>query len=134
MKGMDMSTGSLFAMQMAVNGVAAGREVRYDAPRARKSDPATSHQAAASMQEAAQAHREQILGFLGAQGATGATGNEIDRALGWRSATANRRLKELSNAGLVLDSGERRPTETGRLATVYVLAPLAYSAADIVRP
>ena len=91
------------------------------APRARPSDPATSHAAAASMRTAAHTQRLQILEYLGTCGERGSTADETDLALGWRSGRAGRRYGELVGLGLVSVASGTRKTSTGREAQVYVL-------------
>ena len=86
-------------------------------PRDRRTDPNTSHAAAASMLEGAASHRAKILAFLREHG--GATGDGLDDALGWRHATANRRLPELRELGLVTMTDEMRVTRSGRRARVW---------------
>lgn len=86
------------------------------APRARRTDPRTSHLAAQSMVERANTHRARILEAL-AEGPL--TGDELDQRFGWRAATACRRLKELVDAGLIERCQELRFTSAGRPAHLY---------------
>lgn len=81
-------------------------------PRARSTDPQTSHDAAASMVEGAKAQRERILEILRERGPMNAY--EIDKAIGWRETTAGRRLKELAhpNVGLVKMTVHTRATRS----------------------
>ena len=85
----------------------------------RESDPETSKDAAESMVETAANHRQQILNFLGGHGP--ATGDAIDEALGWKHATANRRLPELRAQGRVVMTTETAPTRSGRQARIWEL-------------
>lgn len=51
-----------------------------------------------------------------------ATGDELDIALegpGWPPRAATKALNKLKRTGAVVDTGERRPTRTGRNAAVY---------------
>lgn len=64
-------------------------------------------------------HR-QVLSFIVGQHAHGATDEEISIGLKMHPDTARARRVELRDAGLVLDSGKRRPTQSGRAATVWV--------------
>lgn len=89
----------------------------YSPPRARNTDPETSHQAAASMAEGASGHRRAIMVALRTKG--GMTGDALDDLLSWKSATACRRLKELVDSGLVVRTIEVRKTRSGRDAGVY---------------
>ena len=91
-------------------------------PRARTSDPETSHAAAKSMVEAAASQRFRLLAYLRKQGSHGATGAEIDFALEWRPCSANRRLKELEVAKLATRTTVTRPTLSGRAAEVWLSA------------
>ena len=119
---MDQSTSDLFASAMAVNGLARGNEVRYDPPRARASDPATSHEAAASVKESAAIQREMIVNLIRRRGPL--TNDEIDEAFAWREGTASRRTIELYRHGdLQRDPRTVRETRTGRKAMVNILAP-----------
>ncbi len=87
--------------------------------KARRTDPQTSHDAAASMRGAADAQRRQVLGTLALHGPL--TADEIDEHVEWRATTAGRRLKELETAGLVVRTPVTRPTRSGRQATVWSL-------------
>lgn len=90
-------------------------------PRARASDPATSHDAAASMRAAAHAQRDSILTVLRAYGPQ--TSAEVDARLGWTDR-AHRRMKELETAGRVARvPGVTRPTPRGRQAEVWRAVP-----------
>jgi hypothetical protein len=89
-------------------------------PRARASDPETSHEAAASMLDTAARQRLRILAFLNDCGTNGATSNEIDQHFGWDAATAGRRMKELTDMGVVTRTARRRVTTRGRRAAVYI--------------
>jgi predicted ArsR family transcriptional regulator len=91
---------------------------------ARRTDPPTSHAAAASMRDYAEAQRWMIVQLLGFA-KTGLTADEIDLRAGWRPTTAGRRLGELVRTGRVrvkVVNGEpvTRPTRSGRPAQVYV--------------
>ena len=88
-------------------------------PRARRTDPNTSHEAAVTMRETAASPRSKILAFLKEHG--GATGDGLDEALGWKHATANRRLPELRELGLVTMTDEMGVTRSGRRARIWRL-------------
>lgn len=90
-------------------------------PRARTGDPDTSHSAAASMREGAESHRRAILDALLHGGPM--TGDALDERLGWNHATANRRLPELREAGLVEMTAEKAVTRSGRFARLWRLTP-----------
>jgi len=84
-------------------------------PRARRTDPVTSHMAARSMREPAHHQRERIVALLTSQCLTH---DAIDDRLGWPHPTAARRMKELVRAGLVEVCGEAE-TASGRKAHTY---------------
>ena len=85
-------------------------------PRARQTDPETSHLAAVSMAEGAGAQRERILQEL----ATGPwTADQIDDHIGWRPTTAGRRLSELREMGLVRMLESTGTTRSGRRARLW---------------
>ena len=52
----------------------------------------------------------------------GWTCDELEVHMGMRHQTVSPRLLELVEAGRIEDSGERRPTRSGRGARVYVLS------------
>ena len=83
------------------------------APRARATDPLTSFQAADRMVEGAKYHRYRILGHLRRIAPATATKDEAGHATGLDDVQAARRLSELKDAGLIEDSGERRPSKSG---------------------
>jgi predicted ArsR family transcriptional regulator len=87
-------------------------------PRARATDPQTSHDAATSMVEHANAHRVAMLRAL-QEAPDGLTCDEIETQLGWRYATASRRMNELVAKGLAVGTIDTRPTRSGRSAVVY---------------
>jgi predicted ArsR family transcriptional regulator len=67
---------------------------------------------------AVRARREQqILEYIKTTG--GATCWEIENALGLLHQSASATITRLRNAGHLVDTGERRPTNTGRMATVW---------------
>jgi Fic family protein len=83
-----------------------------------KSD--TSHQAAQSIKPRRTALQDHVE-FSVKYGLfpPGATCDEIERATGLSHQTASARLRELVLNGRIEDSGERRKTRSGRLATVW---------------
>ena len=82
-------------------------------PTSKKAAESISGKAAASM-------RTEILSFISSSG--GATDDEVESALSMRHQTASARRRELVLLGLVKDSRKRRPTRSGRNATVWVPA------------
>jgi hypothetical protein len=91
-------------------------------PAFRSGAPATSREAAYSMVGPAKKQRADVLAFLIERGEAGATDAEIEAALGMRHQSASPRRGELVASGLVVDSGKRRPTPSGRRAVVWVPA------------
>ena len=95
-----------------------GRDA-FTEPRARSTDPETSHAAGRAVDASGQ--REDIMDLLRIARFSltgGMTADEIDKEAGWRVTTAGRRLSELKRRGLVEKCGERR-TRSGRMAAVY---------------
>lgn len=92
-------------------------------PRARRTDPATSHDAAASVNSLRHTHQI-IVTLLRLEG--GMTDEELLYL--WNDRIAERispsglrtRRSELVDMGMVRDSGECRPLESGRMAIVWV--------------
>ncbi|HUT10728.1 MAG TPA: hypothetical protein VMY42_09545 [Thermoguttaceae bacterium] len=66
--------------------------------------------------------QQAVLGFIRGRGDRGATDQELAAGLELQSDTTRARRVELRDAGLVCDSGRRRPTSTGRAATVWIAA------------
>lgn len=96
-------------------------------PRARRTDPATSHAAARSVDPASLPHvKRVILSLLALEG--GKTDEEL--AYLWHERIADpisgsglrTRRAELVDAGLVRDSGTRRAIASGRSAIVWEVA------------
>lgn len=87
--------------------------VRHDPPR-------TSREARRSIERTAPTMADRVLAFVRARGARGCTDEEAELALGLRSQSYTPRRRELVQAGLVLDSGQRRATTSGRAAVVWV--------------
>ena len=95
-------------------------------PPARHNAPAgTSEVAAALIDGSAKDLRARVLAFIIERGQHGATDDEGEAALGIKPQTYTPRRGELAKLGLVADSGERRPTASGRPAAVWVPARLA---------
>ena len=87
-------------------------------PRARTTDPDTSHEAAAASESTAATQRVLILAWLRRR-PEGCTPDELDVALFSGEHTAGRRLKELGAA--VARSDETRPSRKGVRALVWRL-------------
>lgn len=86
-------------------------------PASRLTDPETSHLAARSARTTAASHRQQILDALKARGPM--TGDELDCLFNWPHATANCRLSDLKDGGLIVRLADSRPTRSGRSAWLW---------------
>lgn len=90
-------------------------------PPARHNAPAgTSGVAADRIAGHAKDLRARVLAFIVEQGPHGATDDEGETALGIKCQTYTPRRGELVALGLVVDSGRRRNTASGRPAAVWV--------------
>ena len=69
--------------------------------------------------------RARVLAFIVGQGPHGATDDEGEAALGIKCQTYTPRRGELVALGLVVDSGRRRNTASGRPAAVWITATFA---------
>lgn len=87
-------------------------------PYVRGSD--TSAAAAESMAELTGELRQRVYRFISNR-TFGATCDEVEVALGLRHQTASARCYELKHMGWIYETNQRRPTRSGRQATV--LAP-----------
>ena len=82
----------------------------------------TSIAAHESQDPSAKARRErQILAYIKTEG--DATCWEVETALGLLHQSVSPTITRLRNAGHLVDTGERRPTNTGRMAIVWGPAP-----------
>lgn len=94
---------------------------------------ATSHSAKRSITKGvSKKHKRQILEYVMGRGKRGATIEEIQIGTGIKLQTVCARRKELDDKGFVVDSGLRRPTTSGRTATVWV-APIEVTKSAIRR-
>lgn len=91
---------------------------RYNAP------PGTSGEAARMIATHAATQRAAILALFVKAGTFGATDAEIELATDLRAQSVSPRRGELRTLGLIVDSGQRRPTPRGRPATVWVVTTL----------
>ena len=80
----------------------------------------TSEEAAKSIKAKAPTLREKVHEFLKRRGVFGATDYEIEQHLGLSHQTASARRRELVLKGYAKNSGDRRPTGSGRSATVWL--------------
>lgn len=81
----------------------------------------TSQAAAEAIRPHLGAMAAKVYGYLRKAYKHGATDDEVEAALVMRHQTASARRRELVLKGLVVDSGTRRATSSGRTATVWVL-------------
>ena len=79
----------------------------------------TSRDAARSIKPGAITLRARVFDYIEGMGLSGATDHEIVEALGMQLQTVNPRRNELVNLGLIVDSGDRRKTPSGRKAKVW---------------
>ncbi|MBX9609715.1 MAG: hypothetical protein K2Y51_26130 [Gammaproteobacteria bacterium] len=91
-----------------------------DLPAPFQRDSETSRQAAEEIRPRAQSYRAACLGFVYGRGRAGATNEEVGKALGMKIQTVCPRMKELREAGELVDSQMRRETESGRAAVVWI--------------
>lgn len=99
-------------------GADLARELYGPPPAQRHSD--TSRDAALNMEPSAVSLRASCLAHFRRMGDRGATDEEQQRALDMNPSTQRPRRIELCRAGLVVDSGDRRLTEAGRRAVVWI--------------
>lgn len=90
--------------------------IDFNPPRARKGGPATSEAAAARVGEFAGEHYRKILAALQAGPATS---YEIAERSGLQEHRVGKRLSELAAAGAIIDTGETRPSPSGRACRVW---------------
>ena len=63
--------------------------------------------------------RDRVLAFIASRGPDGAIDEEVALGLRIRESTARARRVELRDLGIVINSGQVRPTTSGRLAVVW---------------
>jgi hypothetical protein len=88
-------------------------------PLARRTDPVTSQAAAARVIEFRGEHEIKIGEWLTARKLTGGTKDEIAAGTGLTPIAVARRIADMRAHAGVYDSGETRPTPSGRRATVW---------------
>lgn len=86
---------------------------------ARRSDPPTCEEAASKAPEIRGKQRVLVYEYLVSRGARGATDFEIGQALSILRTSAGKRRKELMDLGYVIDSGDKRATDTGARGIVW---------------
>lgn len=90
-----------------------------------RSPPAQSHSetskaAAVQIAPVAGRLRQRVYEWLLSRGEIGATDEEIQEALAMGGSTARPRRVELLEQHRIRDSGQKRPTRSGRAAVVWV--------------
>lgn len=113
------------APRLGRNGAHAGTEkmlecIRLSAPAHHNAPPGTSDAAARRIEAHASTTRSAIHDFIRDRGPHGATDDEGESMLGIKPQSYTPRRGELVALGLVVDSGQRRKTESGRPAAVWV--------------
>ena len=107
-------------MQWCTDYVRPAAGVIYQFPRARNTDPQTSHDAAESVTGITETQRH-LLELINAE-----AGTDLELMQRWpdewgpaTSSGLRTRRCELTEAGNVIDTGERRPSPSGRLCVVW---------------
>lgn len=95
------------------------------APANRNAPEGTSEVAAKMIAPKAGTMRGRVYAAIFAAGTRGLTDDEGQQLTGIRCQTWGPRRHELVSMGLVVDTGERRPTSSGRPAAVWIDASLA---------
>jgi len=103
---------------------------------ARSKDPDTSQASAAAAETIATAHKSKIYAVLKSIGPL--TGHQIAPHAGIDAHRVMKRTADLAREGVIEDSGERRPTPSGRYAIVWRISKrgreaMAVLAAQAVR-
>lgn len=99
-------------------------EQNFAHTRARKTDPVTSHMAAETIAPRITALQKMVRNEFKHAGHNGLTDEELTDRLGLRGSTARTRRSELTDAGLIKDSGRTRPLISGRPGTVWIDAEI----------
>lgn len=95
-------------------------QLSIDFARARRTDPATSHDAAARTRDFAGQHQQRVLeGLRSLGGKAGA--EQIGQAIDMPAYAVRKRTAELERAGAIRDTGETRRTASGRSERVWSL-------------
>lgn len=89
----------------------------------RTTDPDTSHKAATQSAKRGPSQRRRIWEALQRLGE--ATDYELGETCNILRSSASKRRQELQQLGHVIDTGKRRPTDTGTMAIVWACSPLS---------
>lgn len=103
-----------------MSGMPTGQFGLFDRAYARKTDPGTSHAAAASVEPELNELEGKALDALLLAGARGMTLDELVLHTGLDKVTVSPRLKPLRIKGKVRDPIDRRPGNSGRPQSVWV--------------
>lgn len=96
------------------------KAIRVTPPARRNAPPGTSEKAAERIAGCAGTLRDRVQQHIASSGADGSTDDEGEAALSMKPQTYTPRRGELVALGIVVDSGRRRPTSSGRPAAVWV--------------
>ncbi|MEQ8844404.1 MAG: hypothetical protein RIB58_06070 [Phycisphaerales bacterium] len=99
-------------------------------PRAHRRGPDTSRTAAKRIAGYAGEQQAAVFRCIAEAGAQGRTADEVGELLELRPQSCSARVNELVRLGVVRDSGERRPTSSGRPARVLVAAQFPAEAVE----
>lgn len=94
-------------------------------PARRKAGPGTSGEASMPVPVSAATHRATVMTVTVQAGPFGATDTNIKLSTAMRTRSVSARSAQRRALGLVVDSGQRRPTHHGRPAAVWVAATRA---------
>lgn len=82
---------------------------------------ATSAEAFDSVQGVTGELRRRVYDIIKRSGLVGMTSDDVEETLGLSHQTVSARCTELKKRGLVIESGRRRPTRSGRNAAVLIV-------------
>lgn len=92
--------------------------------RARRTDPATSHEAARAITPDLTAIQRRVLRFAQRRGGEGFTDLDLEHLMGDHGSTFRTRRRELVDRGMVRDTGAtRRPEGRARRFIVWAVTP-----------
>ncbi len=94
--------------------------IRLSAPAHHNAPPGTSDAAARRIEDFVPTLQQRVHNFIRDRGPHGATDDEGESALGIKPQTYTPRRGQLVKLGLIVASGERRKTESGCPAAVWV--------------
>jgi hypothetical protein len=97
------------------------KAIRLTPPARRNAPPGTSDKAAERIAGFSGILRDRVQAYIASCGANGSTDDEGEAALSIKPQTYTPRRRELVILGIVVDSGSRRATSSGRSAAVWVL-------------